>query len=149
MEGLMEDEFANLVEEEILPRLPSSLSSQPGDGAAAKEGNGGKGKDKVTNPLSVIVFTDGQWGAGSDGAGMQNPIRTVIETIKDRKLKRTQVMVQFLRFGETPDGIRHLRHLVKFGQENECDIVDTRPTTGNVCEMLIGSLSNGRDHGDV
>jgi hypothetical protein len=119
IEGLMEGELANLVQREILPRLPSSFSPQQGEGATTSEGNGGKGKEKVSNPLSVIVLTDGQWGTGPDGAGMQNPIRRLIETVKDRKLKRTQVMVQFLRFGESPDGIRHLRYLVNFGRENE------------------------------
>ncbi|KAK0622341.1 hypothetical protein B0T14DRAFT_426565, partial [Immersiella caudata] len=133
IEGLMEDELANLVQKEIIPKLPLSSSPQSGEGAAS-------------NPLSVIVFTNGQWGTGSVGAGMQHPIQTLIETVKERKLKRTQLMVQFLRFGDDPDGARHLRYLVSFAQERECDIIDTRSTNGNVCDMLIGSLNNGRAH---
>ena len=126
IEGVMEDEFANFIQGEILPRLPLTLSPPlQREGVAASgsvsggAASGGRGRKKVPNPLSIIVLTDGQWGTGPDGAGMQNPIRRLIETVKEQRLKRTQVMVQFLRFGDNADGIRHLRYLVDFGRTNE------------------------------
>ena len=63
IETMMEDPFSDLVDNIIIPLLPSQnphRDSAPGASAAQ-----GKKKPAACNPVSLIVFTDGRWG----GAG--------------------------------------------------------------------------------
>ena len=45
------------------------------------------------------------------------PIEKLMGRILELGLPRTHVMIQFIRFGDDPDGISHLRYLDNFGKE--------------------------------
>ncbi|KAH8894516.1 hypothetical protein GQ53DRAFT_857922 [Thozetella sp. PMI_491] len=137
---LIEDRFSNLIDQVVIPRLESRPARRNSASASSSE------NVKAPDPISLVVFTDGKWGVDSNGAvGLQTPIKRLIDYIKEEKLKRTQVMVEFIRFGDSPEGKRHLEYLVDFGKSQECDIVDTTPATGDICSMLIGSINPSRD----
>lgn len=64
---------------------------------------------------SLFILTDGKWGSDACGAcGVQNQILRLMEFTQQRK-SRTLFMVQFVRFGDDPDGIRYLNFLDKLG----------------------------------
>ncbi|KAM7219499.1 hypothetical protein V8F06_005054 [Rhypophila decipiens] len=162
-ETVIEDVFSDLIDKEIIPRLP--LESYPRDALAEATGKSsgsapnlqrsassasrrsGSRSTSNANPISVIVLTNGQWGDGKAGSGIDGAIRRLTHQLKERELKRTQVMIQFLRFGNDENGIRHLDYLGRLGREDTDEdrgysIVDTQPVTGNLCSMLIGSIAS-------
>jgi hypothetical protein len=60
-------------------------------------------------PLSLYVLTDGVWQPESDA---EAPIKDLVRTLlKQSKLKKKQVGIQFIRFGNDPEGIRKLQKL--------------------------------------
>lgn len=114
---MMEDLFTDLIDGTIIPLLPPQNLHRD---SASSGANASQSKKNTYSPISLIVFTDGMWGAGpAGGGGVQNPIRRLIEQIQARGLKRTQVMVQFLRFGNEEEGIRNLECLVNFAKEEQ------------------------------
>ena len=65
-------------------------------------------KPKKVKPLSLYVFTDGEW-AGSDGVV---PLEATIKRYKNlRTPKKTQIGIQFIRFGKGSDGVSRLEYL--------------------------------------
>lgn len=67
-------------------------------------------------PTSLFIFTDGQWGEDNEHAcGVQWPIKRLIDFTRKRN-DRTQIMVQFIRFGDNAQGKRHLDYLDTFGK---------------------------------
>ncbi|KAK4213745.1 hypothetical protein QBC37DRAFT_422527 [Rhypophila decipiens] len=163
IEIVIEDVFSDLVDKEIIPRLPLESPSRdalaetsgrsPGSApilqrsASSASRRSGSHSTSNANPISVIVLTNGQWGDGKAGAGIDGPIRRLTHQLKERELKRTQVMIQFLRFGNDENGIRHLDYLGRLGREDTDEdrgysIVDTQPVTGNLCSILIGSIAS-------
>ena len=64
-------------------------------------------RDKDVKPLSLYVFTDGAW----EGCDAIEPIEAMIEKQIDLKLPRTQIGIQFIRFGDDAEGIRKLKYL--------------------------------------
>jgi len=130
IETMIEDVFSDFIDREIIPRLPllnphrEGINSLPESGkpasskrsSSASRTRAGSQSAQNTNPISIIVLTNGQWGDGDSGAGVDNPIWRLIEQLKERELKRTQVMVQFVRFGDGQDGVRHLEYLAKLGR---------------------------------
>lgn len=108
-DGLLEHSLTEFVEAEIIRRLPYNIKF------------GGQQVPlptfRRTKPISVFIFTDGCWGPGLQHAGgVENPIRKLMTRIKDCDLNRTQVMIQFLRFGDDENGKRYLKILDDFGQ---------------------------------
>ncbi|KAF4981576.1 hypothetical protein FZEAL_2642 [Fusarium zealandicum] len=99
--------------------------------------------------LNIFILTDGRWGANLDeAAGMEKPIKRLIEKIKEKKLSRTQVALQFLRFGDDEEGKRYLSYLDNFGYPLGCDCVDTKPIDGNIFEMFLGAIDSSTDRAD-
>lgn len=98
-----EDRIGTFIDRIVIPRL-SSWQQKLG----------------LTKPknLTIFVLTDGRWGEGREGAaGVENPILRLINVILREELSRTQVAIQFLRFGDDPDGKRYLNYLDHCGME--------------------------------
>lgn len=70
--------------------------------------------DKV-RPISIYVLTSGVWdssaGAREGTCGAERPIRQLITELQSRNLHKSQVAIQFIRFGSHPTGIERLKHL--------------------------------------
>lgn len=98
-------------------------------------------------PITIFVFTDGKWGDGIPlGNGLDTSIRNLMEEVKNRRLNRTHVMFQFLRFGDDEEGRKHLDFLDQFGKEEKWDIVDTRDINGDVHSMFLGAYLPHHDY---
>lgn len=106
VQGLMEKSLGEFIIKNIIGRLQRPLL------------------DNLTfldtrKPISIFIFTDGCWGSGlPEAAGVEHPIRNLMEKIKKLRLHRTQVMIQFIRFGQEFDGMRYLEYLDDFGRED-------------------------------
>lgn len=149
---MTENKLNKFVGHVLLPKLPGHLSRR---------------LHSRKKPLTIMVLTDGSWGAGLPGAGgVQEPISVVINTMKSRKIPRTEVMIQFLQFGNDPDGEEYLKYLDEMGRRQGLyvislehkiqaqlrytnsaysDIVDRRSIDDNVVDMFIGSISESHD----
>ncbi|KAF5012024.1 hypothetical protein FDECE_1883 [Fusarium decemcellulare] len=98
-----EDRIGTFIDEVVIPRLKSWRQ---------------KLRLAKTNPLTIFVMTDGHWGKGREAAaGVEGPIKRLIDEIISRKLSRTHVAFQFLRFGNDPDGKRYLAYLDQYGTQ--------------------------------
>lgn len=69
-------------------------------------------RHKRTRPTkrSVYVLTDGAWVAGQDNQGV-GTIRFLVDKLARAGLDRNQVGIQFISFGQHPDGLRRLEVL--------------------------------------
>ncbi|KAH6639930.1 kinase-like domain-containing protein [Truncatella angustata] len=138
-QNMMENQLGEFIEKRVIKRLPgASLTNFPSiDSFRPKK------------PLSILVFTDGCWGAGRDEAGgVENPVQTLMGIIKQRGLNKTRIMIQFIRFGNDLNGLRYLKYLDDFGRKQKCDIVDTRSANSNVYAMFVGSINPVLDDDD-
>ncbi|EEU42890.1 uncharacterized protein NECHADRAFT_84215 [Fusarium vanettenii 77-13-4] len=127
-----EDRISTFIDQIVIPRL-SSWHQKLG----------------LTKPknLTIFVLTDGRWGQGRErAAGIENPILKLIKVILKKGLSRTQVAIQFLRFGDDPDGKRYLSFLDHCGTKDNCDCVDTKPIDGNIFDMFIGPINPDIDN---
>lgn len=96
-----EDRIGTFIDRIVIPRL-SSWHQKLG----------------LTRPknLTIFVLTDGKWGENRElAAGVENPIMRLINVILTEGLSRTQVAIQFLRFGDDPDGKNYLKFLDNCG----------------------------------
>ncbi|KAF7544091.1 hypothetical protein G7Z17_g10225 [Cylindrodendrum hubeiense] len=99
-----EDKFGVFIDKHVIPRLSSKVPKFI--------------RSPTLKRLSIFVFTDGRWGYDENAAGgVENPIKKLMDEIKHQKLDRTQVMLQFIRFGNDNDGKRFLSYLDDFGKE--------------------------------
>ncbi|ROV89219.1 hypothetical protein VMCG_09900 [Cytospora schulzeri] len=109
------------------------------------------GKKSKGRPTSIYILTNGVWNsspAARDGVyGADRPLRQLIRELQDRNLHKSQVSIQFIRFGNDATGIRRLTSLDDdLGKEfQDFDIVDHKDSTGGVWPMLVGSLDEGVD----
>lgn len=66
-------------------------------------------------PISIYVLTSGVWDsstANREGTcGAERPINQLITELKSRNLHKSQVAIQFIRFGDHPTGIERLTFL--------------------------------------
>lgn len=58
-------------------------------------------------PLSLYVLSNGDW-PGCDAIA---PVESMIEKLRELKLTKARVGIQFIRFGRNPDGIKKLGYL--------------------------------------
>ncbi|KAF7512559.1 hypothetical protein GJ744_000820 [Endocarpon pusillum] len=100
-----------------------------------------RAKPKGKKALSVYVLTDAVWQPRSNAA---EPVSRLVSTLKDLKFPRKQVGIQFVRFGNDPEGVEKLQRLDS-GLGLPMDIVDTEPADGNVWKMLLGAVDKWFD----
>jgi hypothetical protein len=127
-----------------------------------------RSRQSSVKPLSLYIFTDGVWQPGYDGVP---PIEALIEKLTALHLPKEQVGIQFIRFGNSEEGIKILEYLdsglrKKFGKQrfegtstsNSLkrsfaddlftfrDHVDTEPfLKGNLWKMLLGAINDWFD----
>lgn len=102
-DGSFEDRLSRFIDDCIIPRLPAYWKKGP----------------LRPKRMSVIVLTDGRWGFGTLQAnGAERPINKLINKMNEPivQASRTQVSIQFMRFGEDEDGIRQLDVLKRLGR---------------------------------
>lgn len=58
-------------------------------------------------PLSFYVLTDGKWDPNEVGP----IIKSLVKSMRQFKLHKDHVGIQFIRFGQDPNGIARLNHL--------------------------------------
>lgn len=105
----------------------------------------------TTDGISIFVFTNGQWDSSETGrCGADQSIRRLITEMETRNASRTQICFQFIRFGNSETGRQRLRFLDddlgKTSHNATYDIVDCKPTTAHVWDILSGPLSPGADN---
>lgn len=97
-----EDKFGVFIDDHVIPRLSSKFPKII--------------RGRPLKRLSIFVFTDGRWGQDQEAAGgVENPVRNLIDKIKQMGLDRTQVMLQFIRFGNDEVGKLYLSYLDNYG----------------------------------
>lgn len=63
-------------------------------------------------PFSILVFTNGVWNPSDDGfGGADRLIERCIKLMKDNDVSRSDVAIQFVRFGNNPKGKQRLKFL--------------------------------------
>ncbi|KAK0673583.1 hypothetical protein QBC41DRAFT_311103 [Cercophora samala] len=107
--------------------------------------------------VSLWVLTDGMWDDDDEYGcpAIANPIRNLMRKMKENHRDRTDIMIQFIQFGNDPEGTRRLRYLDnKLTKEPEMqamkdyDIVDRKSWNSIIWDILIGSLNRKIDGGD-
>lgn len=97
-----EDKFGVFIDDHVFPRLSSRFPKII--------------RGRPLKRLSIFVFTDGRWGHDGEAAGgVENPVGNLINKIQQQGLDRTQVMLQFIRFGNDEVGKRYLSYLDNYG----------------------------------
>ncbi|RFU28626.1 hypothetical protein B7463_g7721, partial [Scytalidium lignicola] len=96
---------------------------------------------KDVRRMSLYIFTDGKW-EGSDDA--VTPIRNLVNHLKHLGFEKGQVGIQFISFGNDPEGLKRLK-ILDDGLGLDLDIVDTEPYNGNIWKMLLGAINNHFD----
>ncbi|KAL8748261.1 MAG: hypothetical protein Q9184_007455 [Pyrenodesmia sp. 2 TL-2023] len=95
--------------------------------------------------LRLYIFTDAVWQPTCDVSPV---IKSMVDTLREQHLPKQQIGIQFIRFGDYPEGITRLERLdrMKVDGEADMDIVDTEPATGNVGKMLFGAVNEWYDN---
>ena len=72
-------------------------------------------KSDKARPISIYVLTSGVWDLSATAregtCGAERPINRLITELKDRNLRKSQVAIQFIRFGDYQTGIQRLKYL--------------------------------------
>ncbi|KAM0277784.1 hypothetical protein ACHAQH_005577 [Verticillium albo-atrum] len=109
---------------------------------------------KQKRPVSIFVMTDGKWTGPSSNqqsptCGVENSVNFLKRTMKEHGLTRTDVTVQFIRFGNDKEAIKRLDLLdgdaVGIDGKERFDIVDHKASTDPVWSILIGALDVNND----
>jgi tetratricopeptide (TPR) repeat protein len=114
------DEDVGSVLQSVLHEFESGLKSESLTLTRPKSSRGGRG--------AIYIFTDAHLLRKDD---IGSTIEQFAETCKQFGVKRQQVGIQFISFGNDPESLAKLRHI-----DNNLglviDIVDHQPVTGNV-----------------
>lgn len=114
-------------------------------------------RSQTARPLSLYILTDAVWPSSCDVASV---VERQVKSLNQHNKMRSQVGIQFIRFGNDPQGIIRLEYLdnlklkdvvdMYVSSENlsylfpadsrHRDIVDTEPADGSVWKMLLGAI---------
>lgn len=72
-------------------------------------------------PVSLYVLTNGIWdpSAREGVCGAHIPIMQLMTELRNRNLERSQVAIQFIRFGDDPVGVKRLNGLDNLVKDHE------------------------------
>jgi len=96
--------------------------------------------------MVLFVLTDGLWWPNSDA---KIPLASLVRTMSTPtyNLPRNQVGIQFIRFGESEEGMLRLDELDDFFSFDVVDVEEWK--RGNVWKMLLGSINRDFDWSDT
>lgn len=78
---------------------------------------------RLPKPLSVYVLTDAVWESpNSPDEYLHETLRDLIQNLCDAGCHRTQVGIQFIRFGDNPYGVQRLKDLDNLGSASGVDM---------------------------
>ena len=127
-------------------------------------------RSQETRPLSLYIFTDAVWQPKCDVAPV---IKALVSTLNQQNLHKQQAGLQFIRFGNSEQGMKRLDDLDNLKRSSIVDmyvmrgylllpaltpkhrmladlgcrdIVDTEPANGNVWKMLLGAIMEWFDN---
>lgn len=90
--------------DKVIDKLPSGPGEKKGLMSWIKN-------DKV-RPISIYVLTSGVWNSSETAregtCGAERPISQLIAELQSRNLRKSQIAIQFIRFGNHPTGIERL-----------------------------------------
>ncbi|KAF1953576.1 hypothetical protein CC80DRAFT_141675 [Byssothecium circinans] len=94
--------------------------------------------------VNIYVLTDGIWEAGD---GWLDSIVAPIKKLVSKGMEKGQMGIQFIQFGDDPEGTRRLEILDdELGHHGvTMDLVDTERWDGNVFKMLLGAIDPAWD----
>lgn len=104
--------------------------------------------------VSVYVFTNGVWESqrshgvfSGEASGVEKAIKSAVERLQNAGEFRTFLSIQFIRFGEDPEGRRRMEWLDDDIEiiTGGWDIVDTTHHTESAKKMIIGAISSAVD----
>ncbi|KAL8787452.1 MAG: hypothetical protein Q9213_002229 [Squamulea squamosa] len=97
---------------------------------------------KGPRPLSLYVLTDAVW---DPGCTLITEVKNLVALLQEHRLPNKYVGIQFIRFGNDPEGKKRLKTL-----DSELglglDVVDTTSADGNVWKMLLGAVNDWYDN---
>ena len=93
---------------------------------------------KRTRPLSLYVLTDAVW---QPTCNVPPVIQSLVKTLKDLNLHKQQIGIQFIRFGERPEGIKRLEELDKLKLRGFVDMYASLGLASHIELMLEVTLS--------
>lgn len=102
-------------------------------------------KKSLTRPISIYVLTDGVWQGGRQEIRVGNAIERMVKFLEKGNYPDNMVGVQFIRFGDDPEGVERLRWLDEALPKErglKRDICDTTAAHGNVWKMMLGSIND-------
>ena len=65
-------------------------------------------RESAPRKLSLYVLTDAVWQPKID---LTTTVKTLVRSLEEHKLNNNQIGIQFIRFGNDPDGIKRLQNL--------------------------------------
>ncbi|CRK39402.1 hypothetical protein BN1723_007607 [Verticillium longisporum] len=107
---------------------------------------------KKKRPASIYVLTDGSWSpeTRTKACGVDNPIVRIMKTMEERTSERTDVSIQFVRYGNDAAGIQRLNYLDReIAGSSLYNITDHKSAeVPNLWDVLVGSLDQENDRKD-
>lgn len=83
-----------------------------------------RGNTAPVRPLSIYVLTDGNWQPGCD---LAPSIESLVETMLSLGMKRSQVGIQFISFGDDKDGLERLAYLENLQRRENLGLLVQKP----------------------
>lgn len=100
------------IEHALEQALEDVYQSVPRLASSSKRSSLSRFLNRKPKPFSILVFTDGIWDDSEHGvSGADLPIERCIGMMKIHGVNRTDVAIQFVRFGNDEKGIRRLTFL--------------------------------------
>lgn len=100
------EECLNKLVAQLIPEFPDRLTSTRRLSILRR---------KEKSPASIYILTNGAWACNHDAhLLLKRPINDLVETIESRRLERTYVVLQFIRFGDGPGVTERLDELDNF-----------------------------------
>ncbi|KAF3025894.1 hypothetical protein E8E14_014851 [Neopestalotiopsis sp. 37M] len=103
-------------------------------------------RNKASRGVTVLVFTNGVCEEKPGGTcGTEKPILSLIDSMRKNDIPRTQVFIQSVRLCSEEHDKRRLE-ILDDELNKDFDIVDTKPTTVSIWDILIGPMQAGTDN---